>query len=74
MTEPCERRNKWIGGCSFEPRYNLSEPIFPPTLRRADDVEMFRRKIYVGEVCTRCGRFECPMVICETKVGADSHG
>jgi len=77
MTEVCERRNKWIGGCSFEPRYSTSEAILPENITKmtGDLLDGFRRHTYVGEVCTRCGRFATlPETSSDAKVGADSHG
>lgn len=56
----CERRGKWIGGCRFEPRYDLS----PADLSRFETLsgnvagsfmEKLRAKTYRGDVCVRCG-------------------
>lgn len=59
MSETCERRGRLFGGCHFEGRYDLSEPIFPEELKKVSgpSFEEFRRRTYVGDVCTTCGRF-----------------
>jgi hypothetical protein len=59
MRDECARKGKWIGGCRFEPRYDVSEPIFPSTLKSVDRfiAEEWRRKTYIGEACVTCGKF-----------------
>jgi len=55
----CPRFGKWIGGCQFEARYDLSAVELPAchevkmTLTMA---EKFRSKTYVRDVCIRCGK------------------
>jgi len=57
----CPRLGKWIGGCRFEPRYDLG----PADLSSFDTlegrgslalVEKMRAKTYVHDVCTTCGK------------------
>jgi len=58
MSDECARKGKWIGGCRFEPRYDVSEPIVPVTLRSATrfDPQDWTRRSYVADVCTTCGK------------------
>lgn len=57
----CPRFGKWIGGCRFEARYDLS----PADLSQFADLrgtgtgaflERLRSKTYVRDVCIRCGK------------------
>lgn len=54
----CPRKGKWIGGCRFEGRWEKSEPIFPANLTKVTGsiIDDFRRKTYVLDICTTCGR------------------
>lgn len=57
----CERRNKWIGGCKFEPRYHTEPPQklaweLSVSLYANDHIRALTRKVYVCDVCTRCGK------------------
>lgn len=61
MTEPtCERFGKWIGGCRFEPRYDLGASGLKVNGARGYDLEKiaeaYRDKTYVADVCIRCGK------------------
>lgn len=62
MSEPvCLRLGKWIGGCKFEPRYDLSAAK-PVKMREADAVtalevlDRHRDSTYVRDICVTCGR------------------
>lgn len=54
----CERFGKWIGGCKFEPRYDL----VPMNMERAWGydvarmIEASKSRVYVADVCVRCGK------------------
>jgi hypothetical protein len=56
----CEKRNKWFGGCKFEPRYDL----IPPDLAGMEFeghgfnriVESMTKKKYVCDICAKCGK------------------
>lgn len=56
----CERAGKWIGGCRFEARYELSAPGLKIESyegpRLVDVIEASRAKTYVHDICTRCGK------------------
>lgn len=59
----CPRKDKWIRGCKFEPRYNLGPSTFDPDgnlTTTANAVvmiaEKYREKTYIYDVCIRCGR------------------
>ena len=58
----CSRRDKWIGGCKFEPRYDLA----PADISRMTSLsghgtglflEKLQRQTYIGDVYIRCGLF-----------------
>jgi hypothetical protein len=55
----CPRRDRWIRPCRFEPRYDLGPVEFPAGFNsiemKTGALDKFRRKTYVGEVCTTCG-------------------
>lgn len=59
MNGNCYRLGKLIGGCKFEPRYDLG----PPDLSRFTSMknahpeffEALKPKTYVHDVCIRCG-------------------
>ncbi|KWN80852.1 hypothetical protein WM24_23740 [Burkholderia ubonensis] len=60
MTNDCPRAGRWIGGCKFEVRYDLI-----PLAARTDllapyqsimEIEARTKRIYVADVCTRCGK------------------
>jgi hypothetical protein len=59
MTD-CPRRDKWIRPCRFEERYDVGPVEFPPDVDKIKisvlGLDAFRRKTYVGDVCTTCGR------------------
>lgn len=61
---PCPRLDKWIRPCRFEPRFDLGPVEFPTGLSeiqmKASALDKFRRKTYVGDVCTTCGRVVKP--------------
>jgi hypothetical protein len=55
----CQRAGRLIGGCNFEARYDR----IPPTPKEAamyilttPRCEILTRRIYVRDVCTRCGK------------------
>jgi hypothetical protein len=57
----CPNFGKLIGGCRFEPRYDLGPAEgYPAEMKGigslAAAMEPWRRKTYVRDVCTRCGR------------------
>jgi len=57
----CPREGRWIGGCKFEPRYDLGQADFSAftSLKGHDVVELadkLRKKTYVKDVCVRCGK------------------
>ena len=64
MSADCSRAGRWIGGCKFEPRYDLSEPdqSLRDTVRYADEIPAYTVKLlvnkstYVRDVCVRCGK------------------
>ncbi|MDR7037383.1 hypothetical protein J2X36_002130 [Methylobacterium sp. BE186] len=58
MADECPMRDAWVRHCRFEPRYDESEPIFPPSLTKAShlDPRDWVRRTYVRDVCTTCGR------------------
>lgn len=60
MTD-CQRKGKWIGGCNFEPRYDLSEPDLSrfktfKSRNVAEFLDALRKKTYVKDVCITCGK------------------
>ena len=59
----CPRAGRWIGGCSFEARYDRipPEPTVDPVLGfpfyvSTMEIEARTKRIYVRDVCTRCGK------------------
>lgn len=57
----CPRLGKWIGGCRFEPRYDLGPAdlsVFNSVRGGGflDLVEKMRAKTYVHDICTTCGK------------------
>ncbi len=44
--------------CQFQPRYDISEPIIPGNLTHIQrfDANDWKKKTYVCDVCTRCGK------------------
>lgn len=57
----CARAGKWIGGCRFEPRYDVGNP----DLSRFRNITGYdlpavlnasKPKTYVHDVCARCGK------------------
>jgi hypothetical protein len=62
MTNDCPRAGHWIGGCKFEARYDRIPPSDKATARfewRLDAgpiLDRMAKKIYVRDVCTRCGK------------------
>lgn len=58
---PCPRRDRWIRGCRFEPRYDLGPLVTKatPISRLAAGVPLWtttQTKTYRGDVCVTCGR------------------
>ena len=62
----CPREGRWIGGCRFEPRYDYA-PISPDerewitanflaAFDRLNGMRNMRTKVYVRDVCIRCGK------------------
>lgn len=56
----CERKGKWIRGCSFEPVYD-KEPADLSQLKSLrlsgeEYIEKFRKVTFVAAVCRRCGK------------------
>lgn len=55
----CPRINAWRG-CKFEPRYDLGRcdlsGFSSVTNPSSANLERFRQKTYVRDVCVRCGR------------------
>ena len=46
-----------IQRCKFEPRYDVSEPIFPAGVKiNFFNAEDWKRNTYVRDVCVRCGK------------------
>lgn len=61
MSEPvCPQRGKWLGGCRFEPRFDLGAAQIGKFNYEGSDavdaIEKFRAKTYVRDVCVTCGR------------------
>jgi hypothetical protein len=56
----CPRFGKWIGGCLFEARYDLSpanlDQFVGSIQMSATMAEKFRSKTYVRDICVRCGK------------------
>jgi hypothetical protein len=57
----CERKNKWIGGCKFEARYDITPPTKIPyeiaaSFDPAQGIRALSKQSYVCDVCTRCGK------------------
>jgi hypothetical protein len=55
----CPREGKFIGGCKFEPRYDLGEPDlseFTKLTASPEALNALRTKTYVKDVCVRCGK------------------
>lgn len=56
----CPRFNKWIRGCKYEPRYDLSSPDLSRfvSIDRVTGgfMESLKAKTYRGDVCVRCGK------------------
>ena len=63
MTD-CPRFGKLIGGCKFEPRYDLGVPAGRLTEFTGSSaafvaaLEASRPKTYVRDICVRCGKTE----------------
>lgn len=59
MTE-CERKGKWIRGCSFKARYDMGVADLSQfkTISGISEeaIEAFRPKTYVHDVCVTCGK------------------
>lgn len=57
---PCPRRDRWIRGCRFEPRYDLGEPRVTKVQGlpggTAKIIEASKPRTYVRDVCVTCGR------------------
>lgn len=57
----CPRAGKWIRGCRFEGRFDLSAAT-PVKIGEADVafvsavLDRYRTRTYVRDVCTTCGR------------------
>lgn len=62
MADDCPRAGRWFGGCNFEGRYDSTPTGGNKTLeaRGAAEIAAFfhgiTERIYVRDVCTRCGR------------------
>ena len=56
----CPRFGKWIGGCKFEPRYDVGPPDFSAFTRfknmHAGFAETLKPEKYICDVCVRCGK------------------
>lgn len=55
----CPRRDRWIRGCRFEPRYDEGESTMGgkgSAGRVLELVEASKPKTYVRDVCVTCGR------------------
>lgn len=53
----CERKNKWIRGCHFVPRYDSRLPAsIEASWLSIAALEALKTKVYVGDVCTSCGK------------------
>lgn len=57
----CPRFGKLVNGCKFEARYDSEMPSPMPemSMKRGDPslaLEALKSKIYVRDVCIRCGR------------------
>lgn len=59
----CPRKDKWVRGCKFEPRYNLAASTFEPgghVKTSAAAIVLlaneYRDRTYIYDVCIRCGR------------------
>lgn len=58
---PCPRRDRWIRGCRFEPRYDIGKTSCDLNLegngRMVQKViEATKPVTYVRDVCVTCGR------------------
>ncbi len=62
--KPCSRQGKMIGGCKFEPRYDIIEPTkelrqkisMQWSISEQDKEFLVRRTEYICDVCIRCGK------------------
>jgi hypothetical protein len=58
IASDCPLVNRWFGHCQYEPRYdfvlqgNIKMDVGTPEM-----VEATKNRIYVRDVCTRCGRW-----------------
>jgi hypothetical protein len=58
----CVHAGKLFGGCNFEARYdsfpiaNEEQTIYVYALPIADRINAVVERVYVRDVCTRCGR------------------
>lgn len=59
LVPKCLRAGRFFGGCKFEPRYDTipsGEINVKGSSRAATDlIQAAARRIYVRDVCTRCG-------------------
>lgn len=59
--DDCPRKDKWIGPCNFEARYD-SEPHNGAGFSKIANMTgseaflLLTKRVYVRDVCTRCGR------------------
>ncbi len=55
----CPRAGRWLRGCRWEPRYDVTEPVISadrlPVLMSGDVRHLVRRTVYVRDVCRTCG-------------------
>lgn len=56
----CPRIGRWIGGCKFEARYDRIPPEARTDLlapyQPLMEIEARTKRIYVCDVCARCGK------------------
>lgn len=57
----CRNEGRWFGGCKFEPRYDTIPPESIGDVKTTVSgmkafMDAATKKLYVGEVCVRCGR------------------
>lgn len=71
----CERIGKWIGGCRFEPRYDVGEPKIHGKITGYDlpaVLEASKPKTYIHDICIRCGKIVKPEVVVTNELAPTS--
>lgn len=58
----CKRAGRWLGGCRFEPVYNVTPPsmkgVKGPTKGLLALFDSLSKRDFIGMACTRCGHVQ----------------